>query len=444
MAEVAVVGAGLSGLVAARRLVRSGVERVQVIEARDRVGGRVNRFTTEAGRSVETGGEFIGLHNSALVELADELGLKPAALPSEGSFVRISGGQRLVEAYPLESDPEALQIYTDAVAALDELAAQVPVTDPWNAARAAERDGQTLQTWVDTNVPNAAVRTMLANEYDYCGATFAELSLLYALWIVHAMGGWETWTQGLTHKLAEGSSELALRMAAELGDRITLNTPLRRVEHRNDGVVLHTDGGKLTANALIVALSPNLCARIAWDPALPLLRDRLQGRYLQGHGIKFVAFYERAWWRDEGLLGMGMGLKPISLAFDATTEADESATIVGFTPVTGEIAQRFGEELDDPGIAKRLFVSQLVDYLGAPAGEPDEVCMFNWTGDAWSAGCAAGAPPGVLSTVGHALRAPVGSVTWAGAETGTPQNDWLEAAVSSGERAAREVLARLG
>jgi monoamine oxidase len=444
VAEVAVVGAGLSGLVAARRLVKSGVESVQVVEARDRVGGRVNRFTTPAGRTVEAGGEFIGLHNSALVELAGELGLQPAALPSEGSFVRISGGERLVEAYPLESDSEAMQIYTDTVATLDELAAQVPAEDPWNAARAGEWDGQTLQTWMDANVPNTDVRTMLANEYDYCGATFAELSLLYALWIVHAMGGWETWTQGLTHKLAEGTSELALRIAAELGDRITVGTPVRAIEHGDGGVVLRTDGGQVSADALIVALSPNLCARIAWDPRLPLQRDRLQGRYLQGHGIKFAAFYERAWWRDDGLLGMGMGLKPISLAFDVTTDADDSATIIGFTPVTGEIARRFGGELDDPDLAKRLFVSQLVEYLGEAAAEPEEVCGFDWTGDAWSAGCAAGAPPGVLSTVGSALREPVGSVIWAGAETGTPQNDWLEAAVSSGERAARDVLQRLG
>jgi monoamine oxidase len=232
-------------------------------------------------------------------------------------------------------------------------------------------------------------------------------------------------------------------MAQPLEDRIFLQAPVRRVEHGSDGIAVVTDRGTIRGQALIAALAPALCARIDWQPALPPARDRLQSRYAMGHGIKFVALYERQWWHDAGLLGLGVSQEPLWVAVDATGPDDDGARLVGFSAVTGPDMGRWGDLFADEAAAKRMFVEQVAHYFG-PGPEPSELHLFDWSGDAWSLGCAAGLGPGTLSTVGPTLRAPIGPMVWAGAETGTPQNDWMEAAVSAGQRAAEEALARIG
>lgn len=442
-AEVVVVGAGLSGLVAARRLVAAGVD-VVVVEAQDAAGGRVARFTSASGRVFERGGEYLGLGMPSLRALADELGVGLVELPGEGAFVRWADGRRVVEAFPLERDPEAAEAYGAATALLDELAAEVPVDAPWLAPRAAEWDARTLEGWLREHVPNSTARDMLSLEFDYCGGAAGELSLLFVLWTVRAMGGMEAWSQGTTHRFDGGSSELVARMAAALGERIVTGTPVRAVEHDADGVTVRTDRGVLRADAVVAALAPALCGRIIWEPALPLMRDRLQDRYLEGHGIKAFAVYDTPWWRDRGLAGVALGRPPMKVILDVSPQDGNAGVLVGMVAVTGATAAAWSAELSDEDRAKALFVEHAGELLGGDAPEPSEVHLFSWVGAPWSVGCAVGLPPGVLSTAGPSLRAPIGRIVWAGAETGAPQNDWMEAAVSAGERAATEAAALAG
>ena len=440
-ADVVVVGAGLSGLTAARSLARSGLN-VAVIEARDRLGGRVRREVTDSGRHLEAGGELLGMHMSHLVGLAAELDVEMVPLYADGEIVRFTDGRRVVEPYPFASDPGLGARHAALTERLDGMAREVPVEDPWTAPHAREWDAQTLASWLEREVDDAQVRATLKSEFDYTGATFGEISFLFALWLIHSMGGWEQWTLGATHMFRDGSTELVTALAKDLDGRIWLGAPVRYVQHSEERCTVRTDRGEVSCQWVIAALAPQLCARIEWDPMLPVARHRLQDRFLQGHGIKIIGIYDEPWWRAEGLSGLGLGLSPVSVVLDMTAPDADHGRLVGFVTVTGEIARDYSAVLTDQQAARTVFLELAGRYLGPRAENAREVHVFNWVSDPWALGAGVGLPPGVLSSVGWTLRAPVGPVHWAGAETGLPQCDWMEGAVSAGQRAAQEVLAK--
>jgi monoamine oxidase len=216
---------------------------------------------------------------------------------------------------------------------------------------------------------------------------------------------------------------------------------VQRIVQSRTGVRVEAGGLTFFGRRAIVAMAPVLAGRIRFEPDLPELRDQLMQRAPMGTLIKCEAVYDRPFWRDDGLSGFTIAdTGPCNVTFDNTPPDGSPAVLFGF--IGGDEARRWGPR---PAAQRKAAVlKNFADYFGPRALQPREYFEGNWTQQRYTRGCPVGVmQPGTLSEYGPALREPVGRVHWAGAETSTYWNGYMDGAVRSGERAAREVLAGL-
>jgi monoamine oxidase len=453
--DVIVIGAGLAGLVTARNLVMAGVE-TRVVEARERVGGRTEHGRLADGTPVELGGQWIGGTQDRIVELIAELGLETFPTYNEGEVLVLLGGGRARMAShrgavpPL--NPFVLADVAQARLRFDRLARQVPLDAPWAGPRARVHDARTFESWIRSNV-----HTRLGREYfrlvseAVLAAEPRDLSLLHALFYVHAGGDLDTLIRtdrgAQERRIVGGSARIAEEVARHLGERVRLGTPVRRVRQRGPGagggVEVEVDGGgRIAAHRVVVALPPTLAGRLVYAPALPPWRDQLTQRVPAGSVSKCYAVYERPFWRDEGLNGQSISdVGPVKLTFDNSPPSGSPGILLGFTE--GDDARRMAALT--PAQRRAAVLRCFVRAFGPRAAEPREYLERDWAAEEYTRGCyGAHFTPGTWTVYGPALREPVGAIHWAGAETATAWNGYMEGAVRSADRAASEVLSALG
>jgi len=453
-ADVVVVGAGLAGLSAARRLHAAG-RRVVVLEARERVGGRVLDHRLPGGDAIELGGLYCTpredgtVANHAILALAAELGVEAFPAHAEGDrLLRLDGrtlryGGRHRDALPRRALPGAVE-FALARRRLDRLARRVDLAAPWAMAGARQVDAQTLGAWAGRTMLTRTGRTLLrlASEPLFA-ADVGEVSRLHAAAYLAANGSFRAMTStgggAQSHRLRGGPQRLAELMAAHAGE-VLCGEPVEAIRWARGGVEAQARSVCVRARDAVVATTPALAARIVWEPLVPA-RDQLAQRMPHGQAYKLVALYAEPFWRAQGLSGTAATDGPVRVVLDESPPGGRpgalAAYAVGRDAVTlAGMAER--ERL-------RAIAAALAELFGPPALRPEAVVEQDWIPDPWTRGGHGGyGAPGAWSTLGPALRAPVGPIHWAGAETALTGMASMSGAVVSGMQAADEVLTGRG
>jgi monoamine oxidase len=457
-ADVVVVGAGFAGLTAARNIVKAG-RSVMVLEARDRVGGRVWNHDLGGGQVSERGGTFVGPTQDYLLALAGELGVGTFPTYDTGDDVYVADGQRMTysDSGPLGTappDPLTLAEITADVELLDQMSTGVPVDSPWTASNAADYDSQTLQSWIDTHSVTPRFKELVAAATrPIFGAEPRELSLLFVLYYIAASGdennpgtferNFDTRSGAQQSRFVGGSQTIAFRMADDLAGRVVLGSPVHRIIQERGGVSVVSGKFNARGKHVIVAIPPTLAGRIAYEPGLPLERDQLTQRYPQGTLTKVAAVYETPFWRDQGLTGQALATGgPVSATFDDSPSGGGGGRGCLFGFVGGDNARQYNAM--SAAARRSAVLNQYAGFFGPEALRAVDYFDTNWSAEQWTRGCPVGIPSlGTLLAYGPWLRRPIGRVHWAGTETATYWNGYMDGAVSSGARAAAEVLAAL-
>jgi monoamine oxidase len=382
-----------------------------------------------------------------MLKLAGDLGLETFPTYDEGRKVLDIAGRRTTYRKTIpRMSPLKLALMQRAISKVEAMVRRVPADRPWAAAQAARLDGQTVETLKRRFLPHDATR----GAFDVAirtifGAEPSEVSVLYFLAYCSAARGFmpliEVSNGAQETRFVDGAQQVPLRLAGALGDAVVLRAPARAIVQDGEGVTVRSDAGARRARRVVVAVPPTLAGRIDYDPPLPALRDDLTQRFPMGATLKCHLLYDRAFWRDEGLSGEAVftEARPVSVTFDNSAHDGSQPALVAF--VVGRQARELGPLPEEE--RRRAVSDVLARTFGPKAREPVAYRDVDWSAEPWTRGCPTGfMPPGVLTTFGPALREPAGRIHWAGTETAAEWCGYMEGAVESGERAAREILAR--
>ncbi len=444
--DAVVVGAGLAGFTAARELEAAGAS-AMVIEAQDRVGGRTMACRV-AGTTVEMGGQWIGPNQRRISALASSVGVEtfPTHLP--GRTVFFEGGRRseYEDAEIPFTDPASLREVDEVFRALGELARSVYAGAPWTAEKVAELDGQTLETWKLRHTQSSGARFYfdLAVESLYACEP-RDVSLLGVLSDIASSGSFgglfEIEASAEEFRFVGGAQEVSVRLASESDGSVVLGSPVRRIVQDRGHVLVESDRATVRAGAVVVTVPPALRGRIEYVPALPPVHDGLSQRMPMGAVIKCHAVYDAPFWREAGLNGRAESdTGPCKVTCDNSFPDGDTGVLTGF--ILGSDAREWGRREDEE--REMAVLECFARYFGGRALGPLAYAETDWGAEIYSRGGYAGVPvPGMILDHGPALTEPVGCIHWAGAETASEWNGYMDGAVASGERAAQEVLSAL-
>ena len=414
--DIVIVGAGFTGLAAAHVLKEAGRDFL-LLEARDRVGGRVEAGSNGLGEEIDLGGQFICDDMPEIMALSKQYGK---------TLVRAyTAGRGLVQPEP----QDAAALYLRVIAIRDRL------------------------DEIDPDAPTVAglsVAAWTALQPDAADAKAGFLSMIEGLWcqaprdipMWYLIGNDRRITNEvpeLQYFLRETIHSLAVDLARPLGNSVRLARPVSHVEHAADGVTIHADGLSVEARILLVAVPPVMAARISFDPALPDPLAKALGVWRSGSVVKAFVRYASPFWRERDLSGSIFFMEPQGL-YICDAGRDAHAALVVFAG--GRIARRWAA-LGTGGVRSEI-ISRLTAALGPQAGSPLDITMRDWSDDAWSGGAYSDIITDIDATSAETIvRNGMNNIRFASSELSPSFPGYIEGALVSGRRAAAEILETL-
>lgn len=423
--DVVVVGAGLSGLVAARHLSREG-HTVTVLEAADRWGGRALSETTPLGSRVDLGGQWIGHDHHRLAALVDEVGAHRYVMHTDSLPTLLDGPQRI----RLTS--------LRALAALLLLAC-LEVTRRVRPSGPDRWLSTTVQDWLD-RLPARTRRVLEIAALVSWTADLDRISVRTMMRLIRAQGGVVTMlsTKGGAQDslIVEGAGHLTDVIAHELGDAVRLGWTATRIARDDDGVVVTTPRGEVVAQAAIITVPPPMAVRIEHDPALPPAPQLVGAGTFMGSVYKAIAVYPTPFWRPASTGELLLLDEPGGAVFDTSPPNGPGHLCL----LVGGDEARALDDLD-PATRRADLLARMAVALG-----PRTLAPTSWHEKSWHLDPHAGGGYLALPDRGADIELPmpadpIGRVHWAGTETAADHPGYLDGAIESGERAAREALA---
>lgn len=445
--DVAIIGAGLTGLNAARALKSAG-KSVHVVEADDRPGGRVWTVKLDDGTPVNWGATFVGPQQTEILALAKDVGVGTYKTWNSGKNVQFFNGQRKTYAGTVpQADVGSLLEVSRAMSRLNGLAGSMDPATPWTHPMAAELDKITAHTWIRQNATKLMSQKLLDLAVP---ALFSvepwEVSALHLIFYVRSAGTIQNLLNvnaGAQESQFDGGSQsICERVAEQLGkDAVTYSSPARRVVTKDGRTTVYADGITVVAKKVIVAVPPPMIPRISYEPLLSPTKDQICQHSPMGSVGKAVAVYDTPWWRAKGLTGQATSdIGPVKITFDISPASGKPGVMMGF--VDGQDARDWSFWSYEERRAKVL--AQFAEWFGPEAASPRQYLDYNMDAQEWHRGCPVSVPqPGTITGYKDALRRPEGDLHFACTETATIWSGYMDGAVRAGKTVAAEVQAAL-
>ncbi len=416
--DVIIVGAGFTGLSAADALTDAGADFV-LLEARDRVGGRVESQINGLGERIDTGGQYFCDDMPEVIALSRRFGRRWV----EG----LHQGRGLMQ----PASPRSADDVSRRASAIRDRANAYRPDDPSIAKLS-------VMAWTDAqpDADDAKAGFLSQIEGLWCQPT-ERLPMWYLVSndrrITNEMPELQYFLDGTMHALAED-------LAREAGSRLHLSEPAKRLRHGPDGVAVETEHAAYRARHVIVAAPPVMAHRVVFDPPLSADLSHAFSAWNSGKVIKALTRYERAFWRDAGLSGSVFVLDPPGFyVCDASHDKDRPALVVF---VGGSLAVEWTAL--GANAVRSAILTQLTGAFGAAAADPLDVTIRNWTGDPWSGGGYADTVLDFAATDAEAvLRAGLPRVTFASSELSPSFPGYVEGAIVAGRAGATQVIRAL-
>lgn len=450
--DVVIVGAGAAGLTAATELVKAGRD-VVVLEARDRVGGRLHTDVID-GAMLEVGGQWVSPDQDALIETLDELGLETYPRYREGVNVYIGpdGEVKKFEGDIFPVPPATEQEILTLIEKLDALVAEIDPEQPWTHPRAKELDEISFAHWLETQTDDEEARENIG--MFIAGAMLTKpahaFSALQALLMAASAGSFSNLVDAdfiLDRRVVGGLQLVPIGLAERLGERVRLNQPVRTIRWQSDAapgqaaVVAVTDELEVHAREIVLAVPPILVNRISYEPPLPRRQHQLHQHLSMGFVIKVHAVYETPFWREQGLSGTAFSpWELVHEAYDNSNHDDPRGTLVGFVAdeAADGVFQLSAEE------RKARILESMSHYYGEQAKHPVVYYESDWGSEEWTRGAyAASFDMGGLARYGADLRTPVGPIRFACSDMAGKGYQHVDGAIRMGRLVASQILEEL-